>query len=233
MRTVRSAARRRNQPRPGLALIAFAVAVLLAVLAARAHARPAGDELAAEPGELAELEAWSEASRRRERVLVPVSPATLERIVMVAPSVASVVAATYRAAGLAGDPTPGWRRRSRLSALLPNVSMRTGQNQAWREVLDPTVSRSLGFGVRASWDLGNLLFDGNEMRIAAADTARRREKRRLAALAIRTYYDWLAARAAGGADVGALLVAAEKAAELDALTDGWFSQALAKTAEPR
>jgi hypothetical protein len=76
-----------------------------------------------------------------------------------------------------------------------------------------------------------LLFDPNEPRIATLDVARRRERRRVAAIAIHLYFDWVAARAAADSDVRAELDAQEKTAELDALTAGWFSQAIAKRAE--
>ena len=49
---------------------------------------------------------------------------------------------------------------------------------------------------------------------------------------IRTYYQWLEARA--GVDHGPRWSnrADELAAELDALTDGWFSQMIGKHPEP-
>ncbi|HEY5926356.1 MAG TPA: hypothetical protein VIV11_31940 [Kofleriaceae bacterium] len=164
---------------------------------------------------------------------VPITNAMVERVVTFAPPIASVVEAAYRTAALAGDPTVGWRRRSRWSALIPLVSTRAGQNQAWRDVDDPTISHGVGIDVRATWHIDHLLFDPNEPRIAMLDVARRRERRRVATLAIQLYFDWIAARAAADGDLRAELDAQEKAAELDALTAGWFSQALAKRAELR
>jgi hypothetical protein len=169
----------------------------------------------------------------RVRLYVPISNALVARVVAVAPPVREVVASAYRAAGLDGDPTTGWRRRSRWSALIPLVGARAGQNQAWRDVDDPTISHGVGFDVRATWHLDHLLFDPNEPRIATLDVARRRERRRVASLAIELYFDWVAARAAADGDIRAELEAQEKAAELDALTSGWFSQAVAKHAELR
>lgn len=157
----------------------------------------------------------------------------VERVVTIAPPVASVVSAAYRTAGLGHDPTNGWRHRSRWSALIPTISVRAGQHEAWRDVSNPTVSQSLAFDIRASWRLDRVMFDPNEPRIEMLDVARRRERRRVAALAIRLYFDWVAARAAAGHDLRALLDAQQKAAELDALTAGWFSQMLAKQAELR
>jgi hypothetical protein len=164
---------------------------------------------------------------------VPITNALVARVVAIAPPVGDVVASAYRAAGLSGDPTIGWRRRSRWSSLIPMIGARAGQNQSWREIDDPTISRGMGLDVRASWHLDHLLFDPNEPRIAMLDVARRRERRRVAAIAIHLYFDWVAARAAADADVRAELDAQEKLAELDALTDGWFSRTIAKRAELR
>ncbi|HEX5062103.1 MAG TPA: hypothetical protein VFV99_22190 [Kofleriaceae bacterium] len=237
MRTVRSVARARNQPRGHLALIVVAVVALLAVLVARANAAPRDDEDDAPPGASLELpgEYGGDPDRPspQRHLYVPITNAMIERIATFAPPIASVVAAAYRAGGVADDPTPSWRRRSRLAALVPMVSVRAGQNQAWRDVDDPTISHGVGIDVRASWRLDQLLFDRDEPRIAMLDVARRRERRRLAAQAIHLYYDWVAARVAADADIRAELDAQEKAAELDALTAGWFSQALAKRAELR
>ena len=164
---------------------------------------------------------------------VPVSNAAIQRIVTLAPSVARVVAAAYGAAGIADDPAPGWRRRSRWSALVPLVSVRAGQNQAWREVDDPTISHGVGIDIRAAWHLERLVFDPNEPRLAMLDVARRRERRRVAAHAIHLYFDWVTARAAADDNPRAELDAQELQAELDAVTAGWFSEALAKGAELR
>lgn len=247
MRTVRSVARARNQPRGHLALVVVATLILLAVLVARASAGPYEDDDARtdadrtgeRDGDAIDILDNADLGGRRTggvvrgRVYVPISNATIARVITFAPPVGEVVAAAYRAAGLASDPIPGWRRRSRWSSLVPLVSTRAGQNHSWREVDDPTISRGVGLDVRATWRLDHLLFDPNEPRIATLDVARRRERRRVAAIAIHLYYDWIAARAAADADARVELEAQEQAAELDALTDGWFSQALAKRAELR
>lgn len=245
MRTVRSVARARNQPRGQLALIVVAVLVLLCVLVARAQAGPYDEDDAPtwnddldrahdrDRGDGADRTTGSGGVGTRARLYIPITNAQIHRIVAVAPPVGDVVAAAYRAAAIAGDPTTGWRRRSRWSALIPMISARAGQNQAWRDVDDPTISHGVGLDVRASWRLDELLYDPNESRIAMLDVARRRERRRVASVAIHLYFDWVAARAAADADVRAELDAQEKTAELDALTDGWFSQALANRAELR
>jgi hypothetical protein len=208
--------------------VLVAVLVLLLVLVARADADD--DDDLAQPGDPAT--AWSDDTlldREPERyhLHVPLTHEMIARARAVAPPIASVVAAAHRAAGLRDDPTRGWRRRSRLSALLPSVSVRAGQNQAWVDVIDPTIRRGVAFDVRASWRIERLLFDPNEPRIATLDVARRRDKRRVAMEVIHVYFDWVAAPAAAEHDGRAVLAAAEQTAELDALTAGWFSQTLA------
>lgn len=233
--------RARNQPSGHLALALLAVIALLAVLAVRADAAPPEDE---EDTREPEVGTWMSEDRppeershemggERLRAWPAMTRARVDHVRACAPPVAAVIAAAYRAAGLAGDPTTSWRRRSRLSALLPYVSVRAGQNQAWRDVSDPTISHGVAFDLRAAWRLDQLVFDPNEPRIAMLDVARRRERRRVASLAIHLYFDWLAARAAAEDDVAAGLDAREKLAALDALTAGWFSEALANRAESR
>jgi hypothetical protein len=131
-----------------------------------------------------------------------------------APDVREVIAAAMRAGGLAGDPATGWRRRARLSALVPSLSVRGGRDDTWRDVADPTLGHSLTFGVTASWRFDHLVFEPTELRIATVDVLRRRERRRLAWYVISLYRSW---RRTGNADL---------AAQLDVVTDGWFSKRL-------
>jgi hypothetical protein len=223
-------------------MLIVAVLLLVCVLVARADASPGDDrdggdwaeDARADRGEYDASEPVVRVGRGgRGRLYVPITNEMIERVVTLAPPISRVLDAAYRAAGLAGDPTPGWRTRSRLSALVPYVSTRAGQHQAWREVSDPTISRGVGVDIRASWRLDKLVFDPNETRFATLDVARRRDRRRLAAYVIHLYFDWVASRAATLRDARAGLDVAEKTAELDALTAGWFSQAVAKGAELR
>jgi len=162
----------------------------------------------------------------------PISAADLHRLSAALPPISAVVAAAYRAAGLADDPAPGWRRRTRLAALVPWIAIRDGRDASWRDVTDPTIGYVSVFDVRATWHFDRLVFDPNELRIAAIDTSRRREKRRVALLAIHGYYAWLRARAAAEHD-GRWSGHAEQAfAELDALTGGWLAT-VDKAADPR
>jgi hypothetical protein len=138
----------------------------------------------------------------------------------VLPPISLVLAAAYHAASLDQSPVASWRWRARLAGLVPTVTIRDGRDATWRDVADPTIGYVSVFTVSATWRLDRLLFDSNELRISAIDAARRRERRHLMAIVIHYYY--VLARAAAGAQ------ADEAAAELDALTDGWFSQALAR-----
>ncbi len=262
MRTVRSVARARNQPRKATALIVVAVLSLLAVLVARANAAPreasatrangpAGADRYDDDGPADDDRDEGDGDRGRagsrwrslDEPWSEVGPcecdeATFARVVAAAPDVREVVAAAQRAAGLAEDASGSWRRRSKLAALVPALSMRVGNTQSWREVVEPTVNRAAAFDVRASWRLDRLVFDSVELRIDTHDVARRRERRAVAASAGRAYFAWLRAEAAavmrggrGPARWG--FRAAEATAELDALTDGWFSETTAKLRESR
>ncbi|HEY1816281.1 MAG TPA: hypothetical protein VGG74_28230 [Kofleriaceae bacterium] len=223
-------ARSRNQP-PRLGwLIAVAVLVLLAVLAARAHAQPRldPDEVSTDdPADQLEPADPAAVDAPRASPLGFAVPAPHDRL---APpiEVDRVVAAAYRAAGLDDDPTPGWRRRTRLAALVPWVSARDGREAFWRDVDDPTLEYTQIYDVRATWHLDRLMFDPNEIRIEAMDVSRRRERRRVAATAIHTYYEWLALVASAGQSPRWATRADEALAELDAITDGWFSQELGR-----
>lgn len=261
-------------------MLVIAILVVLWALAARADAGPADEphEVRARTARIAgtartaeiehtggpdgidrididDDEDLPETYGRRARGRARVAPATVERTLALAPPIDRVLDAAYRAAGLGDDPTPGWRTRSRLSWIVPVISVRAGQNQSWREVSDPTISRGIGLDMRMSWHFERLLFDPNETRIAMLDVSRRREKRRIAEHTIEVFFAWIGARAAAdhaaasraaveraGAsadrtaaqvdrEVRAILEAAAKAAELDALTAGWFSQALANSPE--
>jgi hypothetical protein len=112
------------------------------------------------------------------------------------------------------------------------VSARAGRDATWRDVEDPTLGYTDVYDVRATWHLDRLVFDPTEMRIAAMEISRRRERRHVAAAVIHSYYEWLALQAAAGRSARWATRADEVRAELDALTDGWFSPALAKLPKP-
>jgi hypothetical protein len=214
--------------------VLLAILALLVALVARVHAAPArpvapidADVTAAEPD--IELDPIADADPE----LVPELPAPAAGAPVAAPArpagrvppISQVVAAAYRAAGLDQSPVASWRWRTRLAGLVPTITVRDGRDATWRDIADPTIGYVSVFTVAATWRLDRLLFDANELRISAIDAARRREKRHLADATIRAYYAFVASAGTLRGD--------EAAAELDALTDEWFSQALAQPAIAR
>jgi hypothetical protein len=162
----------------------------------------------------------------------------LAHAIAAAPPLADVIAAAERAAGVADDPTPGWRRRSRFAALVPWVTVRAGNSDSWRDVVDPTVSHAVALGATLAWRLDRLVYDPNEPRFATLDVARRRERRRIAHATSAAYFAWLEAAAAAATPAvrtspQARLALMEAVAHLDALTATWFSHTLAKQAGSR
>lgn len=164
---------------------------------------PVGDATAPEPGEL-------------DLALAPPTPA---------PPIGEVLEAAYQAAGLDRDPATGWNRRARLAGLVPWLSVRFGRDASWND-LDPEIDHDTTVEVRATWRLDRLVFDSRELQVSSIDTARRRERRRLASRVIRTYFAWRRLAAASVRRPGLAPRAEEAAAELDAVTDGWFSDEL-------
>jgi hypothetical protein len=225
----------------------LAVLGLVAVMAVRANASPVGrapppvatrtaaapppaDRCASDPAGCTADHDTALDDAGADAVATPASgaadgsdPAALRAAMCGAPPVASVVAAAYRAAGLDGDPTPGWRRRARLAALVPRVGVRDGEDASWHDVSDPTIGYVSVFAVTATWQLDRLVYDRDELRITSIATARRRERRRLGMLVVHAYYGWLRARAAARGDPRLAVAADEAAAVLDAMTDGWFT----------
>jgi hypothetical protein len=223
--------------------IVVAVLVLLAVLAARATAAPSLVPVVVPSNDNDETDCDGEncddASPSELEVVPRVVPQVVRRhtadpctagLPCATPctpcampiSVSAVAAAGVRAAGLTDDPAPSWRYRTRLAGLVPQLSVRVGRNLTWKDVDDPTLGYTNMWDVRASWHLERLLFDPNEIRIAALDVSRRRERRRVEMLVIHTYYQWLAAQSERP----------ELTADLDAMTDGWFSQEVARGQKP-
>lgn len=141
------------------------------------------------------------------------------------PGVAEVLAAAYAAAGLDRDPQDGWLRRARLSGLVPWITVRTARDTSWQDE-HAEVGHATSLELRATWRLDRLLFDGRELQVAGVEAARRRERRRLAARVIRSYFTWRRAASIASDDERVAMRVAEAVAELDALTDGWFSAQL-------
>ncbi len=141
---------------------------------------------------------------------------------VVAPPIGEVLAAAYVAAGLDRDPTRGLARRARLAGLVPSLSVRTARGVSWRDG-EPDVGRGSTLEVRATWRLDRLVFDARELGAASLGMALRRERRRLATLVIRTYFAWRRA----ASSTRTTRQADEAAAALDAVTEGWFTDAVA------
>lgn len=158
---------------------------------------------------------------------------TARASVVFGPRIADVLQAAYRTAGLDQSPARSWVRRGRVAGLMPWLTVRTGRNTRWEDDASSGIDRSSGVEVRATWRLDRLVFSGNELQVATIEAARRRERRRLATRVIRAYFTWrrAALRAEGAAtppgETKWRSTRAEEAiAELDALTDGWFSTSL-------
>lgn len=138
------------------------------------------------------------------------------------PGIGAVIAAAYAAAGLDRDPRDSWLRRARLTGLVPWVTVRTTRDTSWQDD-SSDVGHSTSLELRATWRLDRLLFDGRELQVAAVESARHRERRRLASRVIRAYFAWRRAARIATDDERVATRVAETVAELDALTDGWFS----------
>ncbi|HEX3757670.1 MAG TPA: hypothetical protein VHW23_03150, partial [Kofleriaceae bacterium] len=141
------------------------------------------------------------------------------------PRVAAVLAAAYAATDLDHDPQGSWIRRARLTGLVPWVTVRTARDTSWQDD-NSDVGPSTTLELRATWRLDRLLFDARELQVAALATARHRERRRLATRVIRAYFAWRRAARIASDDERVATRVAETVAELDALTDGWFSAQL-------
>lgn len=200
--------------RPGYRALALA-ALLAAASPARAHPEDElGDDIEEEDA----------------RLDVPAAPASV--VIVLGPSIGEVLEAAYATAHLDGDPARSWTRRARLGGLVPWISVRTGRNTSWQEV-DPDIDHGVSIEVRATWRLDRLVFDGRELQAASIDAARRRERRRLASRVIRIYFAWRRAAEAARREPRWSSRADEAAAELDALTDGWFTDAVLRLASRR
>lgn len=156
------------------------------------------------------------------------------RIAAAAPPIRAVLAAAYASAGLDRHPGRGWIRRTRLAGLIPWVTVRAARDTSWQDA-HSEVGHGEVLEVRATWRLDRLLFDGRELQVATIEAARRRERQRLATRVIHCYFAWrrAAASAAGGSSDRGAARAAEAIAELDALTDGWFSEELRRSSPVR
>lgn len=149
-----------------------------------------------------------------------------------APPIREVLTAAYTSAGLDEDRSRSWSRRARLAGLVPLLSVRTGRDTRWQD-LDPEVDRDTTIEVRATWRLDRLVFDGRELQVASIRAAHRRERRRLASQVIQAYFAWRRLTSAARVEPRWASRAEQATAELDALTDGWFSREVARIGRRR
>lgn len=178
---------------------------------------------------------WDEAMRR---------PAAIVEPLQVSPEfVAELTAAALVAQGC----DAAWSRleqlgtRNRVSALLPEVSLRAGRERDTALRLTPTdadpfrytqsdASNSLLEG-RVAWRLGRLLFSSEDLGLERLKLARARERQRLVERTLGVLFQWLRAqselavvrKAASRTARIARWEALQAALRLDVMTAGWFS----------
>lgn len=158
------------------------------------------------------------------------------------PTVDEVRDAALRASGLQSRRDRAWAARARMSAVLPQVTLRVSRDVArdkgrsrsstGTERLDIDVNRDSLLEARAVWNLDRLVFDSVELSAARAALSESRERANLAAQVVALYYERRRAQLAliwqpPTTDAGRLeseLAIREFTAALDALTDGEFSK---------
>ena len=161
----------------------------------------------------------------------------LARIEHAEPGVDEVVAAAVRHAGLGGRPEASMKRRARLSAALPTLSLKAGRDTAWDEASEGArvigdVEQDVVLEARATWRLDRLMFHDAELRIASLGQQRAKSRAALAAQATALYYKRRAAQvealwhppATIEEAVRRELALEELTAQLDALTGGWWAR---------
>ncbi len=151
-----------------------------------------------------------------------------------APPVVEVRREARRHADL--DRTPRWRKRARLAALLPWVSVRGARALDWDDEVYAErpleVGNNLVLEARLSWRLDRVAYDPAEPRLADAERDLARARGALDAEVTTLYYRWRRAEAAaaeatddeGAALAGKQLDAEEAWSLLDARTGGWLAR---------
>jgi hypothetical protein len=131
--------------------------------------------------------------------------------------------------------------RNRVSALLPEVSLRAGREQNTALRLTPTETDPFRYTQsdasnillegRLSWRLGRLLFSSEDLGVERLRLARSRERQHVVERALAVFFQWLRAQSqlASVRNVPRRAVRRAKwdvtqaTLHLDALTAGWFS----------
>jgi hypothetical protein len=169
----------------------------------------------------------------------PVSaPATASGI----PTIADVQKATETSALVRLEDLDGWRSRARASAWLPELGVSYQRNVGEIDTLG--IQSNLGidshdvedvarYGVRATWQLSQLVFSREEVAAAKAALEVQRDRQQLVAHVTELYFEWLRVRAraadSGGSErAPSALKLAEVTAQIDALTNGFLSGFLSR-----
>ena len=140
--------------------------------------------------------------------------------------------------------------RNRVSALLPEVSLRAGREQDTALRLTPTDADPFRYTQsdesntvlegRLAWRLGRLLFSSEDLGLERLKLARARERQRLVERTLVVLFQWLRAQAelvavrksASRTARIARWEAMQAALRLDAMTAGWFSAHSAELLAP-
>lgn len=175
--------------------------------------------------------------------------AVLRRLEREEPELGEVRARAVAYAGLDGKAERAWARRARWSALLPELTLKAARatsedrdlsrSSSGTERLDMGADSDFDIEARAVWQLGHLVFDDIEIRALQSVQRTYRERVQLLGQVSSLYYQRrklvLGALLSPPADpykaaLHAISVA-ELTAQLDALTGGYFSQAVRERAQ--
>jgi len=160
----------------------------------------------------------------------------LARLEHLEPSVRDTIDAALRHAGLAAHPEASLRRRARLAAALPTLTVQAGRDTSWNEAnpgarVVGEIDQKETYEARATWRLDRLVFDGSELRVASLAQQRARARAALAAQVTALYYKRRTAQVellwhppdTIEDQVRRELILEELTAQLDALTGGWWA----------
>jgi len=158
------------------------------------------------------------------------------------PTIAEVQRATETSALVRLEDLDGWRSRARASAWLPELGVSYQRNVGEIDTLG--IQSNLGidshdvedvarYGVRATWQLSQLVFSREEVAAAKAALEVQRDRQQLVAHVTELYFEWLRVRAreadSGGSErATSALKLAEVTAQIDALTNGFLSGFLSR-----
>lgn len=166
------------------------------------------------------------------------------------PTLARVRSAALRYAGLEDRTETRWARRARLSALLPTLTVEfetdrgnkvdLSRSSAGTQQLAVASDGDFGVEAKAVWHLERLLYSDVELRAAKGAQQRHNERLQLVARVTSLYFQRRKLQVAAiwsppnSPDKAALhgLAIDELTAQLDALTDGYFSASLLRASGP-